>query len=945
MPSGDRSTEDRSGTDATVDFFISYTAVDQTWAEWVGAELEHAGHRVQLRAWDLLVGMDIVGWVSAQLAAARCTIALLSEAYLAAGPWSREWTSSLDVDRLIPLRVAPCDPPPTLAGLSSEDLFDVDAPTARRRLLKAAGIVPVQRVALAGFPGAAPVAHFPARLPKVWNVPARYRWFVGRDREMTDLRRRFRDERLDVVTQVVQGMGGSGKTRFAAEYAHRFAADYQLVWWISAETPDEIAESFDELATEFGLPEDVDLVSRARRALRSLRSQPDWLLVFDNVTDPTALARWWPSGNGHVLVTARSRSADALGELLSLGDLSEAEAALVLRRRAGHLTEAAAAPIARALGYLPLAVDQAAAYLAVGRTDPDVYLRLLDRGISHAMPQATFNYPPGVCGSVTLAVDALRTSDPVAHTVAITLSYFAPAPVPLDVLAPLAEADPGSDALVPHLHALDRYALAETDGPVIQMHRFTQQVIRDQLAQDEKKLGTLLRARDLLATAVTRVGDPEDPTTWPRLSALTEHVSALIAYLRRATGPDDRPSDTATHQPSNVPAYRDVETPELRAAALVAGWYLEHSGQLDAARRLTETVMGLWSGPEPGIRPDMLRAARLWASIVRRSGRPAEAHGRNQEVLAEWHELARQRHLVVADGRDATSVPKDSWVRGLADLGVLTEGEQREMLLSADAVASGLRDTGQRATARDRRRDAYDAAYAAFGPDDPLTLRLANNLAFDLYGLDDVQAAHDLDDQTLRRRRAVLGDDHPDTLASQFGLARDLRSLGKVTAAREQHADVYARACRVLGDSHPETLRFGKALAVDRYRLGDYAEARELHTVLLERARNTHGDEHPFTVRVANDLGLDQFRLGDLDEALRTHERGHAQAVALLGADHPDTLHVAHNLARDLESLGRTDEAAALLRDTLTRRTAVLGADHTETRRTARKLTELAGEP
>ena len=45
--------------------------------------------------------------------------------------------------------------------------------------------------------------------------------------------------------------------------------------------------------------------------------------------------------------------------------------------------------------------------------------------------------------------------------------------------------------------------------------------------------------------------------------------------------------------------------------------------------------------------------------------------------------------------------------------------------------------------------------------------------------LGEYQAARELDEDTLARRRQVLGENHPDTLASASNLALDLRALGQ----------------------------------------------------------------------------------------------------------------------------------------------------------------------
>jgi hypothetical protein len=81
--------------------------------------------------------------------------------------------------------------------------------------------------------------------------------------------------------------------------------------------------------------------------------------------------------------------------------------------------------------------------------------------------------------------------------------------------------------------------------------------------------------------------------------------------------------------------------------------------------------------------------------------------------------------------------------------------------------------------ARDLNQDTLARYRRVLGDDHPSTLRTANNLAVCLHELGDLQAARDLEQDTLDRYRRILGDDHPDTLRTASNLAADLRALGE----------------------------------------------------------------------------------------------------------------------------------------------------------------------
>ena len=91
----------------------------------------------------------------------------------------------------------------------------------------------------------------PGSAPRVWNVPARNPGFTGRDELLAGLRERLLAGDRAVV-QALRGMGGVGKTQLAVEYAHRFAAHYNLVWWINSEQVELIGDQVAALGLALG---------------------------------------------------------------------------------------------------------------------------------------------------------------------------------------------------------------------------------------------------------------------------------------------------------------------------------------------------------------------------------------------------------------------------------------------------------------------------------------------------------------------------------------------------------------------------------------------------------------------------------------------------------------------------------------------------------------------
>jgi hypothetical protein len=143
-------------------------------------------------------------------------------------------------------------------------------------------------------------------------LPARNASFAGRDDQLEELRHHLERQEATVVVpaQALYGLGGVGKTQLALEYAHRYQADYDLIWWIVAEAPGAIPAGLAELAAQLGLVADTSQIADqeqlAAAVLEALRHKERWLLGFDNVPDRQQLAPYLPQGDGQVLITSRN---------------------------------------------------------------------------------------------------------------------------------------------------------------------------------------------------------------------------------------------------------------------------------------------------------------------------------------------------------------------------------------------------------------------------------------------------------------------------------------------------------------------------------------------------------------------------------------------------------------------------------------------------------------
>jgi hypothetical protein len=223
---------------------------------------------------------------------------------------SDEWTAAFLHDQpdrmdLLMVRVEDVPLPRLLRPWIYIDLVGLDAEEALAALL--AGVDRGRRKPEEppAFPAAQPVGgpRFPGRGPAISNLPPRNPAFTGREPLLARLHQQLTavgagsgGGPVAVLAGALFGLGGVGKTQLALEYAHRYAADYDLIWWIPSEDPLAIPAMLARLAARLGLASLGDQEDLAAAALDVLRERDRWLLVFDNAEQPDQLARWQPSG-------------------------------------------------------------------------------------------------------------------------------------------------------------------------------------------------------------------------------------------------------------------------------------------------------------------------------------------------------------------------------------------------------------------------------------------------------------------------------------------------------------------------------------------------------------------------------------------------------------------------------------------------------------------------
>jgi len=834
-----------------VDFFVSYTSNDRAWAEWVAWQLEQAGYRVIIQAWDFEPGDNFVDRMRDALEQADRTLALVSAAYLASPYCTNEWTGAFlhDPDgrnRLLQVRIEDCEMSRLLRAQVYVDLVGLPREQAKARLLaevKRGRRKPTSEPSFPHDQRAGP--RFPGHGLEITNLPPRNPAFSGRAALLEEL---HKTQTGGGQAAAVHGLGGVGKTQLALEYAHRYAADYDVIWWVPAEQPVAIPGLLTGLAKRLGIPELADQAELLASLWDELRRRDRWLLIYDNAPGPRDLAPYRPPGGpGRVLVTSRMPTWDRGTATVRLDVLNRDEAVAFLRRRTGS-DDTSMAALAEALGDLPLALEQAAAYMDETHTSPARYLALYrEHGaelLTHGEPLTT---EQTVTTTWQVALDRLSTTTGAQELLGLC-AFLAPDDIPRGLLGEHA------DVLPQPLHTtigrplaynqaistLGRFSLATVTEDSLEVHRLVQTVVRATLGIEDEKAWATLAIR-LLSAGFPNPAD--EPANWRECQRLLPHVLAVAGHGQRL----------------------DVE---------LAGW----------------------------------------TSLYNRAAHYLWSRGRHQEAVTLLKEILVTRRRVLGDDHPDTLNVMNNLAVSLENLGDL-EGandlQQRlltarrrvlgtdhpDTLTSMNNLAVTRQKLGDLQGAHDLYEDAVAGLRRALGEDHPDTLISMTNLAQTRLALGDLDGAHDLHQQALAGLRRVLGDDHWRTLVSINNLAEARRALGDFHGAHDLHQQALSGLQRVLGDEHQSTLTSMNNLAETRRALGDLDGAHDLHQRALAARRQAFGEDNLDTLQSMNNLAQTLRELGDLHGAYSLHEQALAAYRRVLGDDHPSTLMSMNNLA------------------------------------------------
>ncbi|HLJ33947.1 MAG TPA: helix-turn-helix transcriptional regulator, partial [Ktedonobacteraceae bacterium] len=318
-------------------------------------------------------------------------------------------------------------------------------------------------------------------MPAIWNIPYRRSpFFVGRENIFSRLRAALKAGNMTALVQgqALCGLGGIGKTQTAVEYAYRCCGNYSAVLWAQADSRLLLLAEFVRLAAVLNLPEQTeqDTYSIVQAVKCWLQQQTGWLLIFDGVEDVEVAHDFLPAVfQGHVILTTRIQSTGMVAQRIEIEQMMPEEGMLFLLRRIKLITTTAslaaametdrkaAGELTHLLGGLPLALDQAAAYIEETACGIAGYISryhtcrtklLALRG--NVSPSDTQDHPESIVTTLSLSFNKIRQTNNAALELLSLCAFLHPEAIPEEIfLDGAAELGPILQPAVADLLSLD----------------------------------------------------------------------------------------------------------------------------------------------------------------------------------------------------------------------------------------------------------------------------------------------------------------------------------------------------------------------------------------------------------------------------------------------------------------------------------------------------------
>ena len=754
-----------------------------------------------------------------------------------------------------------------------------------------------------------------------YNLPGTAVNFVGREQELSRIHQAFQQS----SPVVLSGMGGSGKTELALQYAWQHKGDYPAgICWINVLNSDPgLAILF--FAREYlglNIPNQGTLSERVRYCWQNW-PEGNALIIFDDVRDYDQIKSYLPPGKDsrfRVLITTRFSYLGVSLSTINLDVLTAAQALDLLQTYLGkeRLTAEleAAKQLCQCLGYLPLGLQLLGSFLRQETTETlaNIKEKFPKKGLKY------LNSDKEEVRSIKTILDlSWQLLEKEEQKLALYLSLFASAPFPKHLIISLFS-DEAKDEIEKWLtDSLVKLNLLKSLGNEwYQLHPLIRLYLREKLEGSE--IANTAKSRYCTVMTDTSRTVPQTPTL-----DIIQNLTPLIPHIQQAV----------REYPEYI-ADKDLVSSYMGLARYYNGQGLYAIAEPYCQACLTATRTRLGEN-----HLDVADSLNNLAALYYSQGRYAEAEPLYKRSLSLTEQLLGENHPDVAtslnnlaalyqcQGRYAEAEPL--YKRSLSLTEQLLGENHLDVATSLNNLAALYQCQGRYAEAEPLYKCSLSLREQLLGENHPHFATSLNNLAL-LYQCQGRYAeAEPLYKHSLSLREQLLGENHPDVAVSLNNLALLYKCQGRYAEAEPLYKRSLSLTEQLLGANHPDVATSLNNVAGLYNSQGRYTEAEPLYLEAINIFRERLGDNHPNVAQSLNNLAGLYRSQGRYTEAEPLYLEALDLRKRLLGDNHPDVAQSLNNLAYLYQSQGRYTEAEPLYREAINIATQVLGENHPHT--------------
>jgi tetratricopeptide (TPR) repeat protein len=776
---------------------------------------------------------------------------------------------------------------------------------------------------------------------RIWGVPyQRNPFFTGRETILERLHNAFAVETMVGLSQPqdVNGLGGIGKTQIALEFAYRYSEEYRDIFWVRADSASTLMTDFLAVAEQLQLPERSvsDQHQIVEAVQRWLRIYSGWLLIFDGVADLATIESFLPgSDHGHILLTMPALGSDELAQCVELEPMEPEVGALFLLRRAQLLASTdpldaasatdrlAAVNIAEEMGGLPLALDQAGAYISATSCTLYDYLALYRARNARLLQSSSGDYPASVATTWSLSFEKIVATVPLASELLHLLAFLHPDDIPAEIITrrsvhigdPLESIARDQLQLDLAISEILPYSLIFRDPEkhTFAIHHLTQAIFKASMSDDLQCFWAIRAVQ-----ALSDLFPTGDPSIWPLCQRYLLHAQTCGALIK------------------------EWELSFSNAAWLLnqAAGYLRVRAQYAEAEPLYLQALAIWRENLGPVHSDVAAVLNNLASLYKDWGQhEQQVESLSLQALAIWEETEGQNHPSIAtclfnladfyqsQGRDEEAEPL--YQRALA---IHQHNSGPQDLATATVLynlATLYDEQGEYEQAElfylrayDIRRQQPDVMH----PDTVISLNGLAQFYMERGRYDEAEQLLVQDAQPVIEQ--LLGVEHPHTATLLYSLAAiyyDQGKFGQVEALYKQALAIWEQK---LGPWHPqiaETLNKLAALYDEQKR---YGEAEPCYHRAYFIYRQTFGDRNPRNAEFLNCIAELHRAQGEYEQAIPFYKQALAVYEKIFGPENINATVILSNLAHVYRAQGNDAQAERIFVQVLLVRSRTLGKAH-----------------